>query len=120
MATVGRSIGALPPGISGHKLSKKGAKSQRRFDRGRGSGSLDAAAPSVTDVPDATLQLLVNGKPREIPAGSTVRGLVEALDLDQRRIAVAVNRDVVPRSRYGRQALAAGDRVEILEAIGGG
>ncbi len=120
MATVGRSIGALPPGISGHKLSKNGPKSQRRFDRAPGSGSLGAPAPSVSDVSDATLQLLVNGEPREIPAHSTVRGLVEALDLDRRRIAVAVNRDVVPRSRYGRHALAAGDRVEILEAVGGG
>ncbi len=69
---------------------------------------------------NATLRLLVNGEPREIPTGSTVRGLVEALDLDRRRIAVAVNRDVVPRSRYGLHALAEGDHVEILEAVGGG
>jgi sulfur carrier protein len=74
----------------------------------------------VTDVSDATLRLLINGEPREIPAHSTVRGLVEALDLDRRRIAVAVNRDVVPRSRYDRHALTAGDRVEIIEAVGGG
>ena len=38
----------------------------------------------------------------------------------RRRIAVAVNRDVVPRSRLASHALAAGDRVEILEAVGGG
>jgi sulfur carrier protein len=74
----------------------------------------------VTDVSNTTLRLLINGEPREIPTGSTVHGLVEALELDRRRIAVAVNRDVVPRSRYGRHELAAGDRVEILEAVGGG
>ncbi len=42
------------------------------------------------------------------------------LGLETRRIAVAVNRDVVPRSTFGERRLEAGDRVEILEAVGGG
>ncbi len=66
------------------------------------------------------LDLLVNGEPRSVPAGCTVEHLVHALGLETRKIAVAVNRDVVPRSSYGAQRLAAGDRVEILEAVGGG
>jgi sulfur carrier protein len=49
-----------------------------------------------------------------------VAGLVELLGLTGRRIAVAVNRDVVPRSAFGSRQLATGDRVEILEAVGGG
>jgi sulfur carrier protein len=40
--------------------------------------------------------------------------------MDGRRIAVAVNQDVVPRSRFASHPLAPGDRVEILEAVGGG
>ena len=42
------------------------------------------------------------------------------LGLDRRRIAIAVNRDVVPRSAFVTHRLVAGDRVEILEAVGGG
>jgi sulfur carrier protein len=42
------------------------------------------------------------------------------LGLAGRKIAVAVNRDVVPRTKHAARVLAAGDRVEILEAVGGG
>ena len=66
------------------------------------------------------LELLVNGESRSVPEGCTVEALLLHLGCDRRRIAVAVNRDVVPRSRFAIHALAAGDRVEILEAVGGG
>jgi sulfur carrier protein len=68
----------------------------------------------------ADLALLVNGEPRTAPPECTVQGLLEALGLARRRIAVAVNRCVVPRSAYAAHRLADGDRVEILEAVGGG
>lgn len=69
---------------------------------------------------DSALELLVNGEPRSVPPGCTVEQLVRSLGLERRRIAVAVNRDVVPRSGFDTRALGAGDRVEILEAVGGG
>jgi sulfur carrier protein len=62
----------------------------------------------------------VNGEPREVEAGCSVARLLELLGLDRRRVAVAVNRDVVPRSAFAERALVPGDRVEILEAVGGG
>jgi thiamine biosynthesis protein ThiS len=65
-------------------------------------------------------EVSVNGQPRSLPAGSTLADLVTALGLAERRFAVAVNRDVVPRSGLAGRALRAGDRVEILEAVGGG
>jgi len=46
--------------------------------------------------------------------------LIDALGLRERRIAIAVNRDVVPRSAFATRRLAANDRVEVLEAVGGG
>jgi sulfur carrier protein len=64
--------------------------------------------------------LSVNGAAREVPPGTTVRSLLALLGLEGRRLAVAVNRAVVPRSAYGNHPLAVGDRVEILEAVGGG
>lgn len=66
------------------------------------------------------LELHVNGDPREVAPGCTVAGLIDALGLAGRRVAVAINRDVVPRSAFARRRLGAGDRVEILEAVGGG
>ena len=64
--------------------------------------------------------VLVNGEPRSIPNGCTVLRLLALLDMNDRRVAVAVNRDVIPKSDYASSTLSIGDRVEILEAVGGG
>ena len=66
------------------------------------------------------VNLLVNGDPRTVPSDYTVAKLIDALGLQTRRIAIAVNRNVVPRSAFATHQLAADDRVEILEAVGGG
>jgi len=71
-------------------------------------------------VSDGELDLFVNGEPRAVAPGCTLERLLGNLGLDRRRIAVAVNRDVIPRSEFGSHRLAAGDRIEILEAVGGG
>ena len=68
----------------------------------------------------APLALSVNGEAFQAPPDATVRALLKLLQLDGRRIAVAVNRDVVPRSEHDSWTLSDGDRVEILEAVGGG
>ena len=68
----------------------------------------------------ATLSITVNGEPRRTPAGIPVSGLIAQLGLDGRRVAVAIGREVVPRSEHARRRLREGDRVEILEAVGGG
>lgn len=64
--------------------------------------------------------LHVNGRPEEIPPETSVRELLARLGFETVRVAVAVNRSVVPRSAFDTHRLAAGDRVEILEAVGGG
>jgi len=62
----------------------------------------------------------VNGAPRPFVASQSVADLVRDLALEGRRIAVEVNGAIVPRSRYGDTRLRAGDRVEIVGAVGGG
>ena len=62
----------------------------------------------------------MNGESRVVPSGSTVARLLSELGLGEKRIAVAINRDVVPKSTYSAHELASGDHVEILEAVGGG
>jgi sulfur carrier protein len=62
----------------------------------------------------------INGEAQTIPSGTTIAGLLGLLEMGERRVAVAVNRDVVPRTRHAGVELLPGDEVEILEAVGGG
>ena len=66
------------------------------------------------------MKIAVNGAEREAAAGTTVAGLLAELGLGEKRVAVAVNRDVVPRSEHGSRVLAEGDRIEIVQAVQGG
>jgi sulfur carrier protein len=68
----------------------------------------------------SSLSIRVNGEARTVRAGSSVAELVALLGLGGRKLAVAVNRDIVPRAQHAFHRLAEGDRVEILEAVGGG
>jgi len=68
----------------------------------------------------AALNLEVNGEPHSLAGARSVAELLETLELGGKRVAVAVNRSVVIRSRYAEVELADGDRIEILEAVGGG
>ena len=64
--------------------------------------------------------ITVNGASKRIPADCSVQVLLAMLGMEGKRVAVALNRDVVPRSEYGSAPIADGDRIEILEAVGGG
>lgn len=67
------------------------------------------------------MNVIVNGAPSEMPAETTVAGLVKTLGRDRGRgVAVAVNGEVVARGRWDATTLAEDDRVEVLTAIGGG
>jgi sulfur carrier protein len=66
------------------------------------------------------MHVQVNGETRELPAGTTVADLVADLAAAGQRFAVEVNEELVPRSLHGGRALADGDRVEVVHAIGGG
>ena len=62
----------------------------------------------------------VNGAARALEHGQTLDALVRALALEGKRIAVELNGEIVPRSRYADTRLRDGDRVEIVGAVGGG
>lgn len=66
------------------------------------------------------MKLTVNGDSRTFDNVADVAALVAALGLDHRKVAVERNLEIVPRSAYGRTALADGDRIEIVHFIGGG
>lgn len=66
------------------------------------------------------IELTLNGKQETLCAGDTIGDLIRRHQLENRRIAVELNAEVVPRSRYGEVRLQPGDRIEIVHAIGGG
>ena len=66
------------------------------------------------------MNLLINGRGEHVPDAETVTALLQAIGYADRRVAVEVNGEIVPRSRHGDHRLAEGDRVEIVQAIGGG
>jgi sulfur carrier protein len=62
----------------------------------------------------------VNGNDRPLERETSVADLVRELALEGKRIAVELNGEIVPRSRYAATRLSAGDRLEIVGAVGGG
>jgi thiazole synthase len=66
------------------------------------------------------LHLTINGESRTLPAACSLAELLKSLKLDERRIAVEVNRELVPRIQHGQHQLAEGDAVEIVTLVGGG
>ncbi|MEO7329080.1 MAG: sulfur carrier protein ThiS [Minicystis sp.] len=66
------------------------------------------------------MQVTVNGEAKEIPAGTSVRGLIDLLALGDGPVAVEQNGEVVPRAEHTGTPLAEGDVVEVLHFVGGG
>ena len=66
-----------------------------------------------------SMRLLINGEEREF-AASNLEALIEELGMKTDRVAVELNRDIVPRSNWLATALKDGDRLEIVHFVGGG
>ena len=66
------------------------------------------------------MDIELNGQTRTLEAGCTVAALLEIEGFGQRRVAVEVNGEIVPRGSHASHVLQAGDRVEIVHALGGG
>ena len=67
-----------------------------------------------------SVQVKLNGEPRDLPDGSTVAQAVTALTAAASGVAAAVNGDVVPRGSWAATPLRDGDQVEIVTAVQGG
>ena len=66
------------------------------------------------------MKIELNGQPLEVTTDFTLSTLLLAEGLAERRVAVEVNGEIVPRSLHATHALGEGDRVEIVHALGGG
>jgi sulfur carrier protein len=66
------------------------------------------------------VQIIVNGRPEQLPENATIEHLLATMGLTGRRVAVEYNGSIVPRFAYADTHLADGDCVEVVHAIGGG
>ena len=66
------------------------------------------------------MELIVNGETRSLPEPLSVAELVNELGVTGRRIALELNGEIVPRGEFEGTMLAPGDKLEIVQAIGGG
>ena len=68
----------------------------------------------------STISIELNGEARMITDSDNVQDLIDALSLTNQALAVAVNREVVPRAKWREYRFAVGDKVDVVRAIGGG
>jgi sulfur carrier protein len=73
-----------------------------------------------TQSAERTIELSVNGETRRFQDAPDVARLLERLELAGKKVAVEMNGEIVPRSRYAETPLADGDALEIVVAVGGG
>ena len=71
---------------------------------------------TVTD----TISVQINGEPRRVTSGATIAAMLSELGLDEKRVAVERNREIVPRATLGQVEVADGDAFEIIHFVGGG
>lgn len=116
------------PSRSGEEFARKSERVDRGMGRVAGGGpggepgeergrEPGREAPRETD---RAMTVLVNGAALEWPETGTVADLLARLGMQGKRVAVSIDRSVIPRSRHGEALVRAGDRIEILEAVGGG
>ena len=70
--------------------------------------------------PSSVITIQLNGEPYTIEGSAGLAGLIEKLKLRPARIAVEINQAIVPKAEYARTVLKPGDRVEIINFVGGG
>ncbi|HEY2016990.1 MAG TPA: sulfur carrier protein ThiS [Bryobacteraceae bacterium] len=66
------------------------------------------------------IEIVVNGERQAAPAGQTILGLLQQLQLDPARVAVELDRRIVKQPRWNETVLEAGAQIEIVQFVGGG
>ena len=89
---------------------------------GRGTielGDSQSLTPS-SDSCYPTVNVFINGVPREVPRDTTIATLLAELEVAERHVAVEVNLELLPRARHAEHRLCEGDRLEVVTLVGGG
>jgi thiamine biosynthesis protein ThiS len=115
------------------RIDDRSTPARSRVVRGQKtwSGTVDSSRPGIPRLarsechPDnaicyfVSMRLVINGKEQNYTA-VTLDGLIEELGMKGDRVAVELNREIVPRGNWSATALQDGDRLEIVHFVGGG
>ncbi len=66
------------------------------------------------------MDILFNGKPRKLMAGTSIQEVLDQLRLDCLQVVVEHNHQIIPRQRLAETALKDGDTLEVIHFVGGG
>ncbi len=66
------------------------------------------------------MQIVLNGQATQVIDQCSITKILETLELQNQRVAVEVNQEVIPRAEHEFFVLSSGDQVEIIQAVGGG
>ena len=66
------------------------------------------------------MNITVNGESHEFPAGTSIQGLLDTLSLDANAMVVQRNEDIIEKADYAAVTLDDGDRIELIQFVGGG
>jgi len=66
------------------------------------------------------IQIHVNGEIKQLELGTSVRALLDHLGLNPGRVAIEYNLEILPKTKWEQTQVAAGDRLEIVQFVGGG
>ncbi|MCG6937274.1 MAG: sulfur carrier protein ThiS [Gammaproteobacteria bacterium] len=64
--------------------------------------------------------IILNGEKKQVDSNSSIEQLLKILNLENKRLAVEINQNIIPRSEFNSHILKESDKVEIVQAIGGG
>jgi sulfur carrier protein len=67
-----------------------------------------------------TIEIVLNGEPRAVPEGLSVRQLLEVLEIAPDRVAVEMHREIVRQREWDSAIVMAGAHLEIVMFVGGG
>lgn len=74
----------------------------------------------MADTTTKQIEIVVNGHARQAPGGCTLQELLAWLEVDPARVAVELNRSIVPRPAWDRTTVGPGATLEIVQFVGGG
>jgi sulfur carrier protein len=109
------NIGKGPIGVAFWPGTRVAFQAAWQYNRGN-----DLLFLTVMPLKVMIMNILLNGELKQLDNTITIAGLLQEMGLTERRVAVEVNREIVPRSRHAGHQLQDQDRIEVVNAIGGG
>ncbi len=120
MAAGGTPAGQ-PPGTAALRFAARAEASDTKSQNYTVSVLVARLIPSLPDCENPyQMNLTINGETRILAPAETLSALVEQLGMKSDRVAIELNREIVPREQWAQTPLKDGDRLEIVHFVGGG